>query len=491
MSWYDYIIPQVALSKWLYHRAVPDAPQQPQTTGEVLPAVAEGTPLLLVYGRCRVRTPILVWSGNAFTVGTHYTGGFGATVADHASIDLLFVLGSTFGNGLATLTQIRAGDALASLAYGAVTPSVQRFNWNRAPPSTSDLVIDGVFLGGTTDQNVNRTGLSAISPDTGTFHDGVNYASTGGSTYRAVAVYSGTTLAQIPGYRNQMVAFMHVGLGLQPQIPAFSFEVLSLSTGTPVDLGHSLANDADPAAVILDILITQWNRCGLPISSVDLDSFKAASATLFTEGNGYSRCIESGTDARSIVLEILKQINGVLFVDPVTSLITLRLIRKDYDISTLDDINPDNCDAPAPGWLSVSGWAEQPNQVKVTYTNRADNYAQAVKNAQNQAGIQVGGGRLRSLSVSYPGCCTDTLAAKLAARDLNEASRPLVKATVKVDQRFRNKRIGDVVTLTWPEENISLMPMRITRVNRGKPGASRITLDLMHDVFDAPTGAFP
>jgi hypothetical protein len=98
---------------------------------------------------------------------------------------------------------------------------------------------------------------------------------------------------------------------------------------------------------------------------------------------------------------------------------------------------------------------------------------------------------LRSVDISFPGCATSALAERLASRELAARSRPLVKATIKVDRTLYQKRIGDVVTLTWPQLGINKMIMRIARVNRGKPGASAITLDLLRDVFDVSLGAFP
>jgi hypothetical protein len=75
--------------------------------------------------------------------------------------------------------------------------------------------------------------------------------------------------------------------GDKPSINAFNFEVSSLSTM----FGHTLTDDADPAAVLADLLTAPVGKLAFQASKVEIDtaSFQSASDTVFAEGHGYFR----------------------------------------------------------------------------------------------------------------------------------------------------------------------------------------------------------
>jgi hypothetical protein len=160
-------------------------------------------------------------------------------------------------------------------------------------------------------------------------------------------------------------------------------------------------------------------------------------------------------------------------------------------INELDDINPDNAEPGNGSWYSIQGWSETINQVRVTFTDRDANYGDGVVVGQNMANVIAQGGKLRSTDIHFPGCCTKTLANRLASRELAVVSRPMVKATVVVNRQFHDKVPGDVVTFTWPKLNIDRMVMRIVSIDLGQLHSNQITLNLMRDVFDVSNGAFP
>jgi len=255
-------------------------------------------------------------------------------------------------------------------------------------------------------------------------------------------------------------------------------------------MGRSLSDDADPAAVIYDLLTGGLGKLSLPPGKIDRASFEAASVVLFGEGHGYSRAIETADEGGALIADVLKQIDGGLFEDPATGLLTLRLVRNDFILPELLDINPNNMRTPEPGWLSIQGWAETLNQVRVTFSDGNNNYVDAIPPAQNGANAMLHG-KLRSLDVRYPGCRQANTARRLAARELAVVSRPTVKATVVVDRTFYQTRPLDVVTLTRPDLKINRMVMRVASVNLGQLHANAITLNLIRDVFDVSAGAFP
>ncbi len=508
--WLELIELGIVVGDFIYHRWVEDHPALPTAPQIQLPRTAEGSPIPIVYGQCRLRSPIVVWADNYLVPGVPYHpwngGAFGGT-PDHYSVDILFCLGvpfySTPASGFAfpsTLLGGWAGDTPMGMTINNVASgsAAQAFYVGPSSPASTVFSFTGVYYRGTWDQSVldasSAFGTTPATipgmPSNGMFPDFVIYDVSSAGTSLFAAARQSNDIANIPGARGQMMLYAHIALGSSPSISGFSFEVLSLQTGTVSDLGNSLGSDADPASVIYDLLTAPWGKLGLPRSGVDTPSFQVASNTLFSELHGFSRAFEQPADADAIIKSILAQIDGVLYQEPTTGALILKLIRFDYDPNALDDINPSNMEKPGVGWYTVQGWAEVPNQVRVTYLNRADNYAEAVAVAQDPSLVVANGDRIRSVSVRFDGCCTEFLAQQLAARELAAVGRPMVKATVVVNRSFYGKRPGDVVTLTWPELGIDHMVMRIAAIDFGQLRSGKIRMQLMRDVFDQRVGAF-
>jgi len=117
-----------------------------------------------------------------------------------------------------------------------------------------------------------------------------------------------------------------------------------------------MRSECDPAAVLYDILTSSWGKLGIGTTRIDIASFQSASQTLFDEFNGYSRCIDQGTDASQIIQELLQQMDAVLYEEPSSGKLTLKLIRFDYNSALLDDVNPGNATPEGSGWYSVQSW---------------------------------------------------------------------------------------------------------------------------------------
>lgn len=517
------IVLAATIATWVYHRWFEDHPALPMPPQLMVPRTAEGTPLPIVYGQCRLRSPVVVWAGNYFVPDGHFTKVTSGVefATTHYSVDILFCLGVPFYSAAAAAvvgSQLRGGWAgdtpmrmtINTVASGAAAQAC----YSGKDPPDSDFTFTGVYYCGTWDQNVldqstafgttPRTipDMTAVfgGPADGVLPDGVCYTTDfddpTGTSFQAAA-HQANADVQMPGCRGQMVLWAHVGLGLSPSLPAFQFELLALQTGSAADLGNSFSfdgvgasSDADPASVILDVLTSPWGKVGLSMSQIDLPSFQAVSNTLFVEQHGYSRAFETPMDADQVIRDVLKQIDGVLYQEPTTGKFVLKLIRFDYSVPALDEVNPSNTEAPAAGWYAVQGWAEIPNQVRVTYFDRQNGYAESVAVAQDPSVIATNGGRIRSVSIRYEGCCLLALAQQLASRELAAVGRPMVRATVTVNRSFYAHRPGDVVRLTWPELGISGMVMRIASIDLGQLHQGKITMSLMRDVFDVKIGAF-
>jgi putative tail protein len=513
---------------YLYHRYFDHRPKPPTPPGLQLPRTADGAPISLIYGTAKVNSPILVWSGNYLQPDQDYkpwnpgTGGDTIT-ADHYSADLIFVIGIPFYTGPGTVGtsssvfQIWYGDSpvesLSEVHAGPPGPPGRTVFFGGPGVFTTPLSVarqqfsfSGVFYQGDSQQVVpfdttdSVVTAAVVAVDGHMFPDGVIYNVGSHQPQTIIDVLTqdagaGFGPSFFGGLRNQCVAWMHVGLGSSASMSGFGFEIQSKSIGTASDMGLPgwgiLTSDADPSAVLYDILTSPWGKLGLPASRIDRASFVTASTTLLAEGLGCSRCIDTAQDASTLISELLQHMDAVFYPEPTTGLLTLRLIRFDYTVSALDDINPDNAAAPESGWYSVQGWAEIPNQVKLSFSDRSFDYKDRTVIAEDPAAAIANDGRKRTITIQMPWCCDAQVAARLASRELAAVSRPMVKATLSVNLSFYGKRPGDVVTLTWPELGISKMVMRIAGIDYGQLHDGKITLQLMRDIFDVRQGAYP
>ncbi len=402
----------IALLNYLdarYNRG-PDSGPPPRDY--TLPRVDEGTVLPLLYGRCRVRAPIVVWSGN-YTTPSDPAGKY--------SGDIMFAVGVPFFNGRADLM-------INGLWYGDIKYG---------------LIVTSAGGGSAPDTFVFVASISSSPLDAhfqGEFFPGSIFQNVGGVTTTQVRmVAAGLDSTLIPGYVGvSLLSFVGTSgsntggfaTGASSDVGSVSCEVRAQSVNSSSDMGvsgWSSVDDADPAAVVYDLLVSPWGRAALPTSKVDATSFVAASTQLLAEGHGYSRSIESVDDALTLIGDVLRQIDAVAYEEPTTGKIELHLIRANYTVVSLADINPSNAQLVA---YAVQGQSETFNQVRIIYSDRTQEYGDTIAIAQNQANVVNQGGKLRSTDIRFIGCTNATLAQKLAARELTAVSIPQVKLTV-------------------------------------------------------------
>ncbi len=252
-----------------------------------------------------------------------------------------------------------------------------------------------------------------------------------------------------------------------------------------VGIGAADAFDANPAHIIYECLTnTDWGM-GSPETAIDKINFEGVAITLYNEGFGLSMIWTRQASIQDFIQEVLDHINAVVFVDPATGLLTLKLIRGDYEAELLPVVSPDNASLSN---FSRKLWGEIANEIVVTWTNPANEQDETVT-MQDLASIANQGGII-SDSRNYYGVRNALLAAKLAQRDLRSAGAPLAACTAQVDRTQWQLRPASVVTLLWPEYGLDGVVMRAMGIDYGRPGDPTITLDLIEDVFGLDFGDY-
>lgn len=239
--------------------------------------------------------------------------------------------------------------------------------------------------------------------------------------------------------------------------------------------------DMNPAHIIRELL--QSTVFGLGYADADIDdaSFTAVARTLFDEGFGLSFVWDQAGEINDMIRTVLRHIDAVLYVDPLTGLFTMKLIRGDYDIN----------DRPIFGAseiMSVEEFSrslpsETFNQVTVKWLDR-ENKTQATT-ATDLAGV-VESGTVNTTTIDLPGIAHAALAQRVAVRELGQVSRSLVKVTAIFTRAASATKIGDVVRLTLPAYQIDDVAMRVMGISYGDFADGRIRMDLVQDVFSLP-----
>ncbi len=243
-----------------------------------------------------------------------------------------------------------------------------------------------------------------------------------------------------------------------------------------------IGEDANPAYMIYEALIDDDVGMGKDPATLDTQSYIDAGETLFAEEFGLSIFWAKQTLIETMVAEICDHIQATQFLSPQTGLWTLKLIRNDYDVSELPEINPSNA---ALSNFRRSAWGELANDIQVSYTD-PENEESASVSAMDLSSIAAQG-RVPG-SRDYYGVRKRGLAMTLAERDVRTASTPLINLDAELDRRAWAIVPGQCFRVNWPKYGVENVIVRAMGVNTGKPGDSKIKLSLVQDVFSLSRG---
>lgn len=318
---------------------------------------------------------------------------------------------------------------------------------------------------------------------------------------RGVATLLLTNMPFITNTPNNRLGFFW---GNSPSLPRPAVEAVN-PVAIP-DVNPSLmeinGGDANPAGVLYDILVNDQNgRLGYPAAVVDVANFGQVALQLWVEQIGFSRLYEAETEVKNIIKEIEALIDGVAYIDPVTGLWKIQLIRDDYSIPALPHFHDTYTDEPAnieEGGVvnyETANWDGLPNRIQVSFTARTmavqdfpgiTHEVPAFKTQVAETTAQASAaeeGAIEPVERQYPGCSNRDLAARLLTRDLRALSLPLTRATLNVSRKAYFYHRGMVVKATsrrWGGETIVF---RVVDVDLGEDVQGTITLDLLQDRF--------
>lgn len=286
--------------------------------------------------------------------------------------------------------------------------------------------------------------------------------------------------------------------GESPGMPGFSWEMTvcpDYSALAPQSITSTVDNifgvDANPMAALFMVLTDDIVGLGMDVDDIDVGSLNLAANRLNIEKNGFSYASSKKVTAKQLIEMILKQVDGILYMDPVSLKLKITLARSDYGAypyAALDEFDDSSVES-VPSYKE-SSQDDVYNQVRVKFQSRSLAYADRHAVAQNSAAA-TSTGRIRSVDVEYPGVKSGVLANEIASRELAFYSTPQLLVTLEVLRTGQSLRPGDVIKWTSPDHNITgFMVLRIHRISYGTLASGTIFLECSRDKYANQTTTF-
>lgn len=243
----------------------------------------------------------------------------------------------------------------------------------------------------------------------------------------------------------------------------------------------------NPAHIVYECLTNRaWGR-GLPRSALDNAAFVDAANTFCAEGFGLCIKWTRQGDLDEFVNSVINHVGAALYVNRETGLWTLRPIRANYDPLSLPIFDYDS------GLLSVeedeSGARDTAiNEVIVNFFDPVRKSERSVREQDIAAFSSQGA--IFSTTQDYPGIPTESLARRVARRDLEAQSQQLRRFKLRFDRRAWNIPPAGVFRISVPSRGIASMVLRAGKISDTTLTDGSITIDAVQDVFSMPTTSY-
>ena len=296
----------------------------------------------------------------------------------------------------------------------------------------------------------------------------------------------------VPAFRGVVsLVFNQFYMGMNPYIKPPSFWASRIhvrGNGVPqwYDAKSAIGEDMNPAHIIRECITD--SRWGMGYLDADIDdtSFTQAADQLYDEGMGISLLWDASLAIEDFIKEILRHIDGSLFVDRTTGKFVLKLVRDDYSVGTLLHLDENSVEKITD--FKRSTIDELINSVTVIYWDGTTGENNSVT-VQDIALIGDQQGE-NNKKLEFPGFTNGTLATKVAERSLRALSSPLASCILYTNRLPASLNIGDVFTLSWSDYGISSITMRVTNIELGALDSNLIKINAIEDVFSISSNIY-
>lgn len=420
------------------------------------PRAEEGAPVPLIFGRVLMRGPNTGWVGDFEAVPIKKKQKTGLFSSKKVIIGYTYYIGLQLilGLGRCTLHKIICD---------------------------KDILWQGTATADGTSMSINLPNLFGGKEKGGGFIGTLRYY-TGSVTQGINAYLEAKNPGMTPAYRGfAYIVLEKCNIGEANQLRTMHFEMSQYTNGLALGGGiEKIGDDMNPMELLYQAFTLDWGGLDVDIDLLDLDSLHACAQTLYNEGNGMSLCISQPNGGKELANEVLRQVDGLMYQDPLTGKMVMRLIRNDYDIDELPIFDESNIIMIRS--FTSKLWEDTVNQVRVKYTNREKNYETGTGMVQDMANINAQG-RVRSITQSYPGIMLGTLGVEVATRDLTQGSVPLMSASIEMNRQGAALRPGDPFLWAWDAYGLERVVMRVKNFDLGALNDNRIAVECNQDDF--------
>ncbi|MBD9368863.1 phage tail protein [Xanthomonas sp. XNM01] len=295
---------------------------------------------------------------------------------------------------------------------------------------------------------------------------------------------SNPTNIPITSNQNNPVSFTFSAVGIvEVVVKAFAEISAGADSGNVVDLSFTGAPllGMNIAHALYDSL-TAREMDGEPRALVNDANWRAAADRLYGEGFGIGTEFIAGAETIEQYQQRLCDLAGArMSTDPTTGEWHLDLIRGDVpdDILVLTDDDVLEFEEQ-PGLLD-----EAVNQVTARWTDVLKDEIRATAPLQALGAIQ-SFGSVNAEKLECPEVLSESLALRLAARNLDARATPLKRHSLKVTRVAYRVRPGQKVRLQLPKRAINDMVVVLGDVSRGTLRSGAIALTTVQDVVSMP-----
>lgn len=211
------------------------------------------------------------------------------------------------------------------------------------------------------------------------------------------------------------------------------------------DMAHPAFNDANPAAVLWEVLTNKiWGR-GLSPDLLDVDTFKATAIFFESRDIGVSFSMDAQDVVSSVVDTIRSHCDAVLIW--TGEKIKCRCLSNPTDYVLAARLTSEQVLDPE---FSRPAWPDVPTELRVEFTNRGNNYKAEIVLCQDDAAIAITG-VVNSTKMSLNGFSNRDTASKQAQRILGSMSYPRASLSFRMNRWESRLEPGDLVQFDWSE----------------------------------------
>lgn len=439
-----------------------------------VPTATEGRAVPIIVGKVQMSGPNVVWYGDLQTEAiTEKVGGFlgiggkRITKAYRYKIGVQSVISSGPIDGI---DRVWMGDKVI-----------------RSGETASDMVIQDLeFFGGD-----ERGG-------------GIDFTLQLrlGANDQPISTYLDSQLTLTPRYQNICYTILYDGasgpgyIGNAARLRNIAYEPFWYPNSLAVTGGKErIGDDANPICFLFELLSTN-DDWGVTLAASDVlitgtaaeGALRILAEQVADEGLGFSMVIDKPLTAAQIIKEIERHVDGKFRLDLTDGRFKIILARPPtLPVTLFDESNITKLlDYSRPTWTETF------NEVRVGYGDRAKDYDNTFAFDQDLANLDITG-RHRSHPMSFPGVKTASVAGIMASREMFTLGSPIARARFKTKGKEYKTQIGDPIDFSWADHEVSLLPMRVSRIKYGKDVNAEITIDVVEDAFrlQAPGFADP